>query len=135
MYKPCSNQRKKMLDLKKYAKVGIAAASLYVVGASALLSAQVDNELSFNVGCRNATVTRKVRDRSSSSFSGESSDRQHLKVKDANLWQIGVEGIFGAPDCFCECGTEWLSNLYARGYAYYGWYTDGKLHRNSHFRD
>ena len=117
-----------MLELAKYVKVGLAATSLYMLSAAAFLGATVDNELAFNVGWRLDTVERKFHDRNDLDIS----IHDKLKVEDANLWQIGVCGRFGAPDCFCDCGTEWLSNFYVRGYAYYGWYTDGKIKNRFH---
>ena|GEM_PF-5578887 len=119
-----------MLDLAKYVKVGLAATSLYMLSAAAFLGATVDNELVLNAGWRNDEVTRRFHDTDTGAV--DSSIHDKLKVKDANLWQIGVCGIFSAPDCFCDCGTEWLSRFYARGYAYYGWYTDGKFHNRFH---
>ena len=110
-----------MLELKKFLKLGVAGLSLYMISASAFLGAHVDSEVAPYVGWRNDSISRKF------SESGTSTTSDRLKVRNANLWQIGVAGRFGAPDCFCGCGTEWMSNIYLRGCASYGWYTDGRF--------
>lgn len=106
-----------MLEFKKYLKIGIAAASLCMVSSAAFLSANIDNELSLSLGWRNDEIRTKHHHHG-----------RKVRISNANLWQIGAQAWLGMPDCWCGCGTEWLSNLYVRGYGYYGWYSDGRFH-------
>lgn len=115
-----------MNKLTKILSVGMLASTL-IMSLDCVEAFQPKSDFTISGGVRQDKIHTHVTANPATPVAvGQANDvsTDDLNYRNLRIWEVGLQGRLAMPED-CDCENWWLNNFFLKGYAYWGWVTDG----------